>query len=93
MGPGGGYSGGGMNVEDIFRNFGDIFGGGRGGNGGGFDPFESFFGGGSSGGQRQRGRKGSNLRIRVKMSTERGGQWCPQNDKGQKACSLSYLSR
>ena len=63
-----GYPGGGMNVEDIFRNFGDIFGGGRGGNGGGFDPFESFFGGGSSGGQRQRGRKGSNLRIRVKMS-------------------------
>ena len=61
---------GGMNVEDIFRNFGDIFGGGGGGGQGGFDPFDSFFGGGrsSGGGQRQRGRKGSNLRIRVKMT-------------------------
>jgi molecular chaperone DnaJ len=66
MGRGGGYSGGGMNVEDIFRNFGDIFGGH--GGGGGFDPFESFFGGGRSGGGRQRGRKGSNLRIKVKMT-------------------------
>ncbi|MCW3125296.1 MAG: dnaJ [Bacteroidetes bacterium] len=68
MGQGGGFHGGGMNVEDIFRNFGDIFGGGNRAGGGGFDPFESFFGGGSSGGQRQRGRKGSNLRIRIKMS-------------------------
>src|ERR1700753_1783320 len=41
-GGGGGYQN--VNVEDIFRNFGDIFGGG--GGGGGFDPFESFFGGG-----------------------------------------------
>jgi molecular chaperone DnaJ len=66
MGGGQGHPGG-MNMEDIFRNFGDVFGGG--GGGGGFDPFESFFGGGrASGGQRQRGRKGSNLRIRVKMS-------------------------
>jgi len=69
IGQGGGYSGGGMNVEDIFRNFGDIFNQGGQGGGGGFDPFESFFGGGrSSGGGRQRGRKGSNLRIRVKMT-------------------------
>ena len=68
MGGGGGYSGGGMNVEDIFRNFGDIFNGGRGGGGGGFDPFDSFFGGGRQSGGRQRGRQGSNLRIRVKMS-------------------------
>ena len=33
----GGFSGGGMNVEDIFEQFGDIFGGGS--------PFDSFFGG------------------------------------------------
>jgi molecular chaperone DnaJ len=53
------------NVEDIFRNFGDIFGGG----GGGFDPFESFFGGGSrQQGGRARGKKGSNLRIKVKLT-------------------------
>ena len=39
-GAGGGGFGGGMNMEDIFSQFGDIFGGGGGG-------FESFFGGGS----------------------------------------------
>ena len=33
---GGGFSGGGMSMEDIFSQFGDIFGGGS--------PFESFFG-------------------------------------------------
>ena len=36
---GGGHSGGGMNMEDIFSHFGDIFGDGGG------SPFESFFGG------------------------------------------------
>lgn len=59
----GGFSGGqGMNMEDIFSNFGDIFGGGGGGD------FGSFFGGGSRGGQRV--RKGSNLRVKVKLSLE-----------------------
>lgn len=68
---GGGYGGqGGMNVEDIFRNFGDIFGGG--GGGGGFDPFESFFGGGGGrqGGGRTRGKRGTNLRIKVKLTLQ-----------------------
>ena len=62
---GGGYHNG--NVEDIFRNFGDIFGGGG---GGGFDPFESFFGGGGGRqqGGRTRGKRGSNLRIKVKLT-------------------------
>jgi molecular chaperone DnaJ len=61
---GGGYGGGGMNMEDIFSQFGDIFGGGG-------SPFESFFGGG--GGQSRGGRrvaKGSNLRIKVKLTLE-----------------------
>ncbi len=58
-GGGGGYGGGGMSMEDIFRNFGDIFGGG-----GGFGGFGGF-GGGGGGSQRQRG---SNLRARVKLS-------------------------
>jgi molecular chaperone DnaJ len=63
-GPGGFHNG---NVEDIFRNFGDIFGGG--GGGGGFDPFESFFGGGGGGRQsRTRGKRGSNLRIKIKLT-------------------------
>lgn len=60
---GGGFRGG-MTMEDIFDQFGDIF-----GNSG--SPFESFFGGGSrrSGGQR-RGQRGSNLRIKVSLSLE-----------------------
>ena len=55
-----GGQGGGMNMDDIFSQFGDIFGGGG-------SPFESFFGGGG-GGRRQ--RKGSNLRIKLKLNLE-----------------------
>jgi molecular chaperone DnaJ len=59
---GGGYSGGNMNMEDIFSQFGDIFGGEG-------NPFESFFGGGGGRGRSQRGhgQRGSNLRVKVKM--------------------------
>jgi molecular chaperone DnaJ len=56
---GGGFGGGGMNMDDIFSQFGDIFGGG-----GGFGGF------GGGGGQRQARVKGSNLRIRVKLTLE-----------------------
>ncbi|WP_372753539.1 molecular chaperone DnaJ [Labilibaculum sp.] len=58
---GGGFGGGGMNMEDIFSHFGDIFGGGGGG---------SFFGGGFGGGGRssQRVNRGSNLRVKVKLT-------------------------
>lgn len=52
-----GGGGGGMNMDDIFSQFGDVFGGG----------FESFFGGG---GGRSRGRKGTNLRIKLKLSLD-----------------------
>ena len=58
---GGGY-GGGMSMEDILRQFGDLFGGF-----GGFGGFGDFFGGG--GGQaQQRVKRGSDLRVRVKMT-------------------------
>ena len=57
-GGGSGFGGGGMNMDDIFSQFGDIFGGG------GFSGFGGF------GGQRQRVVKGSNLRIRVKLTLE-----------------------
>lgn len=57
-GHGGGFGGGGMNMDDIFSQFGDIFGGGG-------------FGGFGGGGSRGRARvKGSNLRIRVKLTLE-----------------------
>ncbi|MEL0653135.1 MULTISPECIES: molecular chaperone DnaJ [unclassified Algibacter] len=62
-GGGGGFGGGGMNMDDIFSQFGDIFGGGGGGFGGG--GFSGFGGGGG-----QRRVKGSNLRIRVKLTLE-----------------------
>ena len=63
-GGGGGFGGGGsMNMDDIFSQFGDIFGGGFGGGGGGFSGF-------GGGGGRQRMVKGSNLRIRVTLSLE-----------------------
>ena len=55
-----GGNGGGPNMQDIFSQFGDIFGGGGG--------FEGFFGGGRQGGRRQ--RKGSNLRIKLKLDLE-----------------------
>ncbi len=54
---GGGGFGGGMNMDDIFSQFGDIFGGG--GFGGGF-------GGSRRGGRRV--NRGSNLRVRVKLN-------------------------
>ncbi len=60
-GAGGGFSGGSMNMDDIFSQFGDIFGGGN--------PFESFFGGGG-GARGQRTRKGTNLRIKLKLNLE-----------------------
>jgi molecular chaperone DnaJ len=60
-GSGGGY-GGGMNMEDIFRNFGDIFGGG------GHNPFDSFFGGGQGG--EQRAARGSSIRISMQLTLE-----------------------
>ncbi|MDX1686146.1 MAG: molecular chaperone DnaJ [Saprospiraceae bacterium] len=62
-GQSGGFSGGGMTMEDIFSQFGDIFGDAG-------SPFESFFGGSRAGAQRRRGSKGSNLRIKVKLSLE-----------------------
>ena len=55
-----GYGGGGMNMDDIFSQFGDIFGGAF--SGGGF--------GGFNGGGGQRRVKGSNLRIKVKLTLE-----------------------
>jgi molecular chaperone DnaJ len=62
QGGGGGFGGGGgMDMDDIFSQFGDIFGGGGGGGFGGF---------GGGGGQRQARVKGSNMRIRVKLTLE-----------------------
>jgi molecular chaperone DnaJ len=68
FGPGTGGGGGahGMNMDDIFSQFGDIF---------GDDMFGSFFGGGGgrrggASGGRARGVRGSNLRIKIKLTYE-----------------------
>jgi molecular chaperone DnaJ len=60
---GGFGGGGGMTMEDIFAQFGDIFGDGG-------SPFESFFRGGGRSQTRSRGQRGSNLRIKVSLSLE-----------------------
>ncbi len=60
VGGSGGFGGGSMNMDDIFSQFGDIFGGGS--------AFESFFGGGGGRGTRQ--RRGSNLRIKLKLTLD-----------------------
>ena len=56
----GGFGGGpgGMRMEDIFQNFGDVF---------GDDIFGSFFGGGGRQGGRRQGTRGANLRVKLKM--------------------------
>ncbi|MGC4128372.1 MAG: molecular chaperone DnaJ [Bergeyella sp.] len=56
---GGGGFGGGMSVDDIFAQFGDIFGGHF---GGGFSGF--------GGGSRTQQIKGSNLRVRIKLNLD-----------------------
>lgn len=66
--PNAGFSGasGGMTMDDIFSNFGNIFDEGS--------PFEGFFGGGGGGARggrtRSRGQRGSNLRIKVSLTLE-----------------------
>lgn len=57
----GGRGGAGMTMEDIFSQFGDIFGDGG-------SPFEAFFGGRRQ--QRGGGERGSNIRIKMKLTLE-----------------------
>jgi molecular chaperone DnaJ len=67
-GPQGGFGGfggaGGMDMDDIFSMFGDIFGG----HSGGFGGFGGF--GGSQGRGQQRVYRGSDLRLKVKLSLQ-----------------------
>ena len=77
-GAGGGSHPGGMNMDDIFSHFGDIF---------GEDLFGGMFGGGGrgrSGAGRTRGIRGSNLRIRLKLSLEEMAKGVTKNIKVKK---------
>lgn len=79
----------GPNMDDIFSQFGDIF---------GDDIFGSFFGGGgggprSRGGQRTaRGVRGSNLRIKLKLSYEEIAKGVTKNIKVKKhvTCNVCH---
>jgi molecular chaperone DnaJ len=63
-GGGGGFRGDGMTMDDIFSQFGDIFGDSG-------SPFETFFGNrGGGGGRRARGERGSNMRIKVSLTLD-----------------------
>jgi molecular chaperone DnaJ len=77
---GGGFGGGGMRMEDIFSNFGDIF---------GDDVFGSFFGGGRQGGAGRRGSRGSNLRVKLKLNYDEIANGATKKIKVKKyiACS------
>ena len=68
-GSGGGFSGGGMSMEDIFSQFGDIFGGHFGNFGSGFSGFGGF-GGFGGGGRSQHVNRGSDLRVKVKLTLQ-----------------------
>jgi molecular chaperone DnaJ len=85
----GAYGGGNMNMDDIFSQFGDIF---------GEDIFENFFGGQArgraGGGGRPRGSRGSNLRIKIKMTYEEMAKGASKTVKVKKyiACSACGAS-
>src|SRR6476620_1039423 len=78
-----------QNMDDIFSQFGDIF---------GEDIFGSFFGGGGGGGtrtrsgQRARGTRGSNLRIKLKLTYEEIAKGVTKSVKVKKYVSCSTCS-
>jgi molecular chaperone DnaJ len=79
---------GNMNMEDIFSQFGDIF---------GEDIFGSFFGGSGGGtrtrgGQRTRGIRGSNLRIKLKLNYEEIAKGVTKHIKVKKYIPCSVCS-
>jgi len=85
-GNGRGFGGGGsMNMDDIFSQFGDIF---------GDDLFGSFFGGGrrGGGGGRARGVRGSNLRVKIKLNYEEIAKGVSKNIKVKKYVGCTTCS-
>jgi len=73
-GAGGGFSGGGMNIEDIFSHFGDIFG----------DFGFGGFGRSGRSGRGQQVNRGTNLRVKVKLTLEEIVKGCEKKIKVKK---------
>lgn len=80
---GGGFGGGGFSMDDIFSQFGDIFGGHFGG--GGFGGF-----GGSRGGQHV--NRGNNLRVRVKLNLAEIAKGAEKKIKVRKHVSCQHCN-
>lgn len=80
---GNGFGGGNMNMEDIFSHFGDIF-------GGHFSGFGGF--GGSQRGNGQRVRKGSDLRVKVKLTLPEVAVGVEKKIKVKKYVSCSHCN-
>ena len=82
----GGFHGSNVNMEDIFSQFGDIF---------GDDIFGSFFGGGgrrSGGGGRSRGIRGSNLRVKLKLTFQEAAKGVTKTIKVKKYVACNTCS-
>ncbi len=80
-GASGGFSGGGMSMEDIFDSFGDIFG----------SSFSNFgFGNSRSSSNRQRVYRGTDLRIRLKLTLEEIVKGTTKKIKVKKQIACSY---
>jgi len=73
---GGGFNSGNMNMDDIFSQFGDIFGEGMFGN--------MFGGAGGARTGRGRGSRGSNLRVKIKLNFEEMAKGVTKNIKVKK---------
>jgi molecular chaperone DnaJ len=80
---GGGFNGGNMNMDDIFSHFGDIFGG----HFGGFGGF-----GGQQQSRGQRVRRGSDLRVKVKLTLAEIAAGVEKKIKVKKYVSCSICS-
>ncbi|MGM9806338.1 MAG: molecular chaperone DnaJ [Candidatus Aphodosoma sp.] len=78
-----GFGGGGMNMEDIFAQFGNIFGGRFGGFGSGFSGF---------GGGQQTTNRGSDLRVRVKLTLKDIATGCEKKIKVRKAVECTHCN-
>src|ERR1700755_1711662 len=76
---------GAQTLDDIFSQFGDIF---------GDDLFGSFFGGGrrGGGGSRSKGVRGSNLRVKIKLNYEEIAKGVSKNIKVKKYVSCTTCS-
>lgn len=82
VGDSGGFSGGGMTMEDIFRQFGNLFDDAG-------SPFDSFFGGERRYQTRSSADRGSNIRIKIALTLEEIAQGVSKKIKIKKDVNCS----